>query len=596
MLVVGFNWPNFHDNSAAAVLDGKLVYAAEEERYTLHKHAPYELPENSLRHCLLFLQERYGIKPNDVDAYAINFDPKFYSAKSKAWHNFSQMSMVKDYLLKADSAAEAYSLLLKSITRSITSRLDFTWSAKVFVRSMVRSLGYNVEDVKIIPVRHHLAHAASAYYFSGMSSGIGLVVDGQGETDATTAWRISDGNFEELLSVKWYEGSLGYLYEFVSKYLGFGRLEGPGKVMGLAPYGKIDKKMLARLEALFDLNAKDGPYLMKKRLSAGIQGEMYNSIARRAMGIDAPIDIGGRARLNKKACDYAYTLQSFFETLLTKTAEWSKDASGMDRIMLSGGSALNAKANMELYYSKKFNRVFVFPAAGDAGTSIGAAAYVYANGLGGRMRNGELKDLYLGDEYSGQEVKTAVISSKLKYERIDSDMNPLSGLLESSKVIGFYHGRAEFGPRALGNRSIIGNPMEKSTWPRINRIKGRAWWRPLAPSLLAKSMNDYFIEPEEHEFMVMMYRANKGVAARVPAVIHVDGTARPQTVRREKNAIWHDLIKCFGDSTSENLIVNTSFNMAGEPLVETPMQAIRSFSASGLDALYLDGWLIRKHA
>jgi carbamoyltransferase len=596
MLVLGFNWPSFHDNAVAAILDGRLVYASEEERYTRHKHAPYELPINAMAHCLKFLERKYGMKPDTIDAFAINFDPKFYSAKSRAWHSFSQNALIKDWMLRSDAGYDAYSFMLKGMRGSIASGFDFTKSAKEFVRMAALSIGRSInKEVKIIPVRHHLAHAASAYYFSGKSSATCIVVDGQGETDATTAWSIKDGEFEELLRVGWKEGSLGYLYESVSKRLGFGRLEGPGKVMGLAPYGKIDVKALGRLESLFDLEVGDAPYRIKKIAKAQSHDLMYDKIAEVFTGAKRGASPGPGEFPGKKAADTARTLQVFFERLYSGVAEWTANNSGMNDIVIAGGSALNAKANMEMHYSKKFRSVFVFPAAGDAGTAIGAAAYAYENVIGEKMRRERIKDLYLGDGYDAEQVKAAVAASNLKAEMIGEEMGQIAELLRVSKVIGFYQGRQEFGPRALGNRSIIGNPTSKKNWKRINSIKGREAWRPLAPSVLASSMNEYFADAEEHEFMVMMYMAKSEAAKRIPAVVHIDGTARPQAVRADRNKLWHGLIKEFGEASGENVIVNTSFNIAGEPIVDTPVQAIRSFAASGLDALYLDGWLISKH-
>lgn len=595
MLVLGFNWPSFHDNAVAAILDGRLVYASEEERYTRHKHAPYELPTNAMAHCFSFLENEYGIKPGAIDAYAINYDPKLYGAKSRAWHAFSQSSLLKDWMLRSDAAYEAYSFILKSITRSITSRLDFAQSAKAFVRKVALSLGHTIrEEIRIIPVRHHLAHAASAYYFSGVRNGTGIVIDGQGETEATTAWSIKDGEFEELLSLKWQEGSLGYLYESISKKLGFGHLEGPGKVMGLAPYGKTDLRMLSRLESMFDLDVGDAPYRLKSNAGSASNDMMYDEIAAKVSGKGGIVSAGKGAVPDSAAANIARTLQVFFERLYSRTAEWAANRSGMKEILLAGGSALNAKANMELHYSKRFKSIFVFPAAGDAGTAIGAAAYAYENILGGRMRRERIKDLYLGDGYNEQQIRNAVVGSGFRAKRIGNDVAVLAELLIRSKTIGFYSGRQEFGPRALGNRSIICSPTSKKNWIRMNRIKGREEWRPLAPSLLAASADEYFAEPEEHEFMVMMYKVKDEARKRIPAVVHVDGTARPQTVRAERNRLWYSMISAFGELSGEKIIVNTSFNTAGEPIVDTPEQAIRSFAASGIDALYLGGWLISK--
>ncbi|MCL4404757.1 carbamoyltransferase [Candidatus Marsarchaeota archaeon] len=594
MLVIGFNWPNFHDNAVAAVLDGKLVYASEEERYTRHKHSPYELPSNALEHCFAFLKSNYGIKPDAVDAYATNFDPKFYGMKSRAWHSFSQISLLKDYSLRNEVATIAYSNVISAITRSITSRLDFTESAKLFIKSIILHMGFQIseDEIKIFPVRHHLAHAASAYYFSGSKTALALVVDGQGETDATTAWSVRNGEFENIYSQDWNSLSMGYLYEYISKYLGFTRLEGPGKVMGLAPYGKTDKKMENRLNSLIVRNAAFME--ARKDIVRDSQESMYNQIASEAIASKHPISAySENGKLNKIACDYAHTLQSFFEKAIIEFSKSMKESSGMKNVVLAGGSALNAKANMEMHYSKLFNSIFIFPGPNDAGAPAGAAAYAYDKLFGG-MENKHMQNAYLGDSYSAESIKATVSKSKMKAEFVGEDANPVISEIEKGKAVGFYQGRSELGPRALGNRSIAADPREKSNWEKLNSIKGREWWRPLAPSLLEESMNKYFVDPVKHEFMVMMFHTTQTTAERAPAINHIDMTARPQSVSRKQNKLWYDLIKGFEEDTGEGIIINTSFNNAGEPLVETPEQAIRSFSVSGLDCLYLQGWLIKK--
>jgi carbamoyltransferase len=594
LLVIGFNWPNFHDNAVAAILDGKLVYASEEERYTRHKHSPYELPANALEHCFSFLKRTYSIDPGYVDAYAINFDPKAYSIRSRAWHSFSQASLVKDYALRNDMAGFAYSAIMRVLTKSITSKLDFVWSAKLFVKAVLQHMGYVIseEKIKVIPVRHHLAHAASAYYFSGYNSSLALVIDGQGETDSTTAWSVKNGEFENVFRQSWDSLSLGYLYEYVSKYLGFTRLEGPGKLMGLAPYGTKDKKMWDRLESTIVKNGSS--FSVSKKMAKALQDPMYDSIAEYVVSSKTPIlHDSGKHKLNNTACNYAYTMQSFFEKIVLDFAKCMKNDTGQKDVVLSGGSALNAKANMELYYSSTFNNIFVFPAPTDSGGPIGAAAYAYSR-LSSKMKTKTLNDVYLGDSYSDEEIKKQLSKSKLKSEYIGTDVNSISKLISKGAVVGFYNGRSEFGPRALGSRSIVADPRSKDKWERVNSIKGREWWRPLAPSLLEESIGKYFVNPVKHEFMVMMFHTTERAKENAPAINHVDSTARPQSVSRRKNRLWYDLIKSFSEETGESIVINTSFNNAGEPLVETPKQAICSFSVSGLDALYLQGWLIKK--
>jgi carbamoyltransferase len=212
------------------------------------------------------------------------------------------------------------------------------------------------------------------------------------------------------------------------------------------------------------------------------------------------------------------------------------------------------------------------------------------------MKNERLRNVYLGPEYSHEEIEKTVKRSKWKSEEIGQDLGPLVDLIKEGNMIGFYQGRAGLGPRALGNRSFVGDPRSQKMWKKVNEIKGREWWRPLAPSILAEDASKYFVDPVFHPFMILMFEFLASVRSRVPAVSHVDGTARPQTVSREDNALWYDFIKAFKDETGESILVNTSYNLAGEPLVETPLDAFRSFATSGLDALYMDGYLIRKNS
>nr|WP_243665532.1 carbamoyltransferase C-terminal domain-containing protein [Vulcanisaeta sp. JCM 16159] len=279
---------------------------------------------------------------------------------------------------------------------------------------------------------------------------------------------------------------------------------------------------------------------------------------------------------------------------MLRLAEWARSHVNEQYLALAGGVALNAKANMAIHYSKLFSDMFIFPAANDAGTTVGAAAYVYEHVLGGKMKNSRLRTVYLGPEYSDDEVKRVVERSRFEAHYIGDDVNEVADLVSKGFIVAWYQGRAELGPRALGNRSIVADPRRTDMWKAVNSIKGREWWRPLAPSLLVEDMGKYFIDPVPHQFMILMFRFRDGMREVVPAVYHVDGTARPQTVAKDENPTWYELIKAFKDLTGEGIVLNTSFNLAGEPLVETPQDAIKSFAIGGLDAIYIQGWLIRK--
>jgi carbamoyltransferase len=370
----------------------------------------------------------------------------------------------------------------------------------------------------------------------------------------------------------------------------------PGKVMGLAPYGK-PSKYYEKLRSFIKFNDRDYPFRFdvpgKWRVKGGNIFEPYVFIAN-SLYPGGRVPWSPHGDLHPDAVDLAWAVQAVTEETMLHLAKWAKEHTGEDKLGLAGGVALNAKANMVIHYSKTFNDMFIFPAANDAGGPIGAAAYVYEHVLGGKMKRRRLKTVYLGPEYSDEEVKKVVERGGWNAKYVGDDVNEVADLIVKGFVVAWYQGRAELGPRALGNRSIIADPRRKDMWGIVNRIKGREWWRPLAPSLLEEDANKYFVDPVPHQFMILMYKFRPEMCEVVPAVCHVDQTARPQTVTRDQNRTWYELIKAFKDETGEGIIMNTSFNLAGEPLVETPQDAIKSFALGGFKALYLQGWLIQK--
>jgi carbamoyltransferase len=600
-VVVGFNWPLEHDHAVGVIVDGELVFASEEERWTRHKHSPGEPPVNALKQAFLFLRGKYGIKPKDVDAYAVNFDPKLmtyamrfrFTADTFVW----LINRIKFDVLNKDNPI---STGLAALGLGFTIlRGDYLDLARRFVRSVACSIGEDVPDnIRIIPVVHHLAHAASAYYFSGFNNATVLTVDGSGEFEATVVWRVRDGEFEEVVSIPTVYGSLGFLYENVSAKIGYDSLEGPGKVMGLAPYGKASK-YYEKLRSFIRFDDGDYPFRFmipgKWRVKGKI-GDYYEPY----VFIADSVYPGGRVPwsphgdLHPDAVDLAWAVQAVTEETMLHLARWARENVGEDKLGLAGGAALNAKANMVIHYAKIFNDIFIFPAANDAGTPIGAAAWVYEHVLGGKMKRQRLRTVYLGPEYSDEEVKKVVERGGWNAKYIGDDVNEVVDLVVKGHVVAWYQGRAELGPRALGNRSIIADPRRREMWGVVNRIKGREWWRPLAPSLLEEDAGKYFIDPVAHQFMILMFKYRNDMCEAVPAVCHVDQTARPQTVSRDENKTWYELIKAFKDITGEGIILNTSFNLAGEPLVETPVDAIKSYALGGFKAIYLQGWLIQK--
>jgi len=453
-------------------------------------------------------------------------------------------------------------------------------------------IAFGTTPKKVVTVKHHIAHALSAYYTSGFKKAVAIVVDGKGEWAATSVYNITDGEIETLKELIYTRYSLGVLYDYSGTVLGYDGLEGPGKIMGLAPYGRGLDKYEKFFKELVEVYSPTSEVPFKLTVPVPYIKKWWKS------KIDhISWDPNGRP-LNEDAIAFAWSLQKRFEEAYLTTMEWARELSGRKSAVIAGGAALNAKANMEVLYSKIFNEMFVFPASNDAGTSIGAAFYAYVHELGGTMKNERIENVFWGIEYGDEEISRALDLAKRFGYRIERDY-PIENLVEDyllkNEIITVYQGRAEFGPRALGHRSIVADPRIKENWERVNELKGREWWRPLAPSLLLEHAKDYFEIGAHLPFMIVMERfKDEETCRRVPAVCHVDMTARPQTVTESIDKNWYNLIKEFGKRTGEYIVINTSFNLGGEPLVETPAQAVVDLALGGFKALWLDGTLIYK--
>jgi Predicted carbamoyl transferase, NodU family len=401
-VVVGFNWPVVHDHAVGVIVDGELVFASEEERWTRHKHSWGEPSINALKQAFLFLRRKYGIKPKDIDAYAVNWDPKLFPP------SFRRLFVAISFKsLIVTTKSDLFGWFQGGIIGKGLGALRLGWLylrgdyidlARRFVRFVIRSIGEDAPDnIRVIPVPHHLTHAASAYYFSGFNDATVLTVDGAGEFEATVVWKVKDGEFERVVSIPTVYGSLGLLYEKVSVKIGYDFHEGPGKVMGLAPYGKASK-YYEKLKSFIRFDDKEYPF----RFDAP-----YELIANSLYPAER-VPWNPHGDLHPDAIDLAWAVQAVTEETMLHLAKWAKEHVGGDKLGLAGGVALNAKANMVIHYSKLFKDLFIFPAANDAGGPIGAAAYVYEHVLGGKMKRQRLKNVYLGPEYSDEEVKKVV--------------------------------------------------------------------------------------------------------------------------------------------------------------------------------------------
>jgi carbamoyltransferase len=559
----------YHDSAACLVRDGEVVAAAEEERFTRIKHgkrpvpfSAWELPYAAIDYCL----RAGGIELADCHHVAYSFDP---------------------YLL-LDERGETITLPLEPSAHASSSSLG-PWGP-LFLSYIVNAERQLVDGAphhlrarfasakqrrrwKWHFVEHHLAHEASAFLAAPFDETAVMTLDGRGERAATSYGELVDGTYRRLGQVA-LPSSLGLLYERVTDYLGFLRSSDEYKVMALASYGKpvyVDAfREIVRVTA-------DGSYSV------------------------APVDLAeqfGPARtkgapLEQRHFDIAHSLQCVLEETVIELARWLKERTNADNLCMAGGVALNCVMNGRLRDRGIFREVWVQPAAGDAGTALGAALWIDWT-ENGRRRAYRMDHAFLGPEYSPAEIEKFLLRSKLPFRHLADVAGECAKLLAEDKILGWFQGRMEFGPRALGGRSILASPLSPSMQQRLNEIKDREDFRPVAPVVLEEEAPNWFANGSRSPFMLFVFDVLPHQASRIPAVRHVDGTARVQTVNRRDHAVYYDLIDAFQRRTGVPVLVNTSFNTRGEPVVCTPRDAIECFWTSPLDALAIGPYLLEK--
>ncbi len=580
----------YHDSAAALIEDGKLVAAAEEERFSRKKH-DFGFPAGAIEYCL----EAGNVKAEDLDLVV------FYE---KPFVKFERILM---------SSLASYPRSWRAFTDAMT-----TWMGdKLWVGMHIREkLG--IEKDKLLFVDHHGSHAASAFYPSRFENAAILTVDGVGEW-TTASFGVGDGTSIKLLREIRFPHSLGLLYSVFTAFLGFEVNEGEYKVMGMAPYGR--PRYVDKVWKLLEL-AKDGSFGLDmdyfayhySRDTAYSQKFIDLFGPPRKPGLNfftgssgypsyfgpKPGDYEGLVRANEHYADVAASIQNVTEEVLLTMARAIHAETGLTKLCLAGGVALNSVANGRIVRETPMEELYVQPAAGDSGGAIGAALYAY-HALLGKPRDGWTMDhAYWGKEYGDGPVRETLERRGLRYQFFDDEAKLLDrtvGDLASGKVIGWYQGRFEWGPRALGNRSILGDPRRAEMKDVVNtKIKFREPYRPFAPSVLADQSERYFDlpNPTSHDparFMLLVVPVKNDA---VPAVTHVDNSARLQTVYRDTNPRYHELIRRFGEATGVPVVLNTSFNLKGEPIVTTPDNALNTFFASEMDTLVLGNHIVHK--
>ncbi len=575
MYTLGIN-AAFHDSSACIVEDGKLLAAAEEERFTHIKHgkrpipfSAYELPFHAIDYCLAVA----GIHIEQVDQIAYSFNPE-----KLIDHQFKD-----DYIrlpLRPSSNLAVNKTIVEGYAEWDPLFLSFICNAPgQLADGYPHHLQKNFSGAKAHPDRwhfvdHHIAHAASAFLPSPYEEAAVMTIDGRGER-ATTSYYLGTGNELKLLSEVNMPHSLGLLYEEVTSYLGFLHSSDEYKVMALASFGKPD--FLDDFLSIIHVD-KFGRY----EIEAHDLKKMFGAPRKR------------NEPFAQHHFNIAHSLQKALEITVLKLVNWLYDFTRQDNLCMAGGVALNCVLNAVIRDEGPFKNVWVQPAAGDAGTALGAALWVDARMRKDAARVFEMTHAYWGPSYEDKEIENFLRWTKAPFKKMHDVAKETATLLAQDKVIGWYQGRMEFGPRALGSRSILASPISPAMQARLNEIKDREDFRPVAPVVLEEDAAEWFENASYSPFMLFVYNILPEKENDIPAVRHVDGTARIQTVNHHQHPAYYDLLKEFKKITGIPILVNTSFNTRGEPIVCTPRDAIECFWASPFDALVINSFLLEK--
>jgi carbamoyltransferase len=569
MYTLGIN-AAFHDTAAVLVADGRVVAAAEEERFTRIKHGKRPLPFTAWElpyHAIDFCLRTAGIDLAEVDHVAYSFDQDLLLERRE---ESIRLPLEPSATTGAPGKSPWEPLFLSYIVNAERQLVD---GAPHHLRARFQSAKHH-RHWQWHFVEHHLSHEASAFLAAPYDEAAVMTLDGRGERCATSYGHFRDNEYRRIGQVP-LPHSLGLLYEDVTDYLGFLRSSDEYKVMALASYGAPHHAGVFR--DIVQLG--DGGRYAVQRL--------------RLVEHFGPPRQRGEA-LERRHFDIAHSLQLVLEETVLELARWLARETAADRLVMAGGVALNCVLNGKLKGARIFDETWVQPAAGDAGTALGAALWVDWEQRG--ERDYCMEHVYLGPAFDAAAIESLLRRSKLAYRRLDDVASDVSALLAQNKIVGWFQGRMEFGPRALGARSILASPMDPSMQQRLNEIKDREDFRPVAPAVLEEEAADWFVDAGSSPFMLFVTDVAKDKARAIPAVRHVDGTARVQTVSRRHHPLYYDLIRAFQARTGVPVLVNTSFNTRGEPIVCTPADALRSFVTSPLDALSIGPWLLEKAA
>lgn len=561
----------YHDSAAALLKNGKLIAAADEERFSRIKHDS-SFPKKAIQFCL----EKAKLNTENLD-YVVFYEKPF-------------LKFERLFLSTLSYAPRSAQFFSESMRKWF---FDHLW-----IKSHIAS-NLKVSPKKLLFSEHHLSHAASAFYASPFKKAAILSIDGVGEW-ATTSWGTGNDTKIDLKEEIHFPHSLGLLYSVFTDFIGFEVNEGEYKVMGLAPYGKpkyvdkIYKLINIRDDGSFELNQDYFSY------QYSLKGTYTKKF----------VDLFGQPNLEKKDkdvvipyyADLAASIQYVLEEILIKIVNHMHENTKLDNLCYAGGVALNSSANWKIASQTNFKNIFIQPSPGDSGGALGCALWAYHHVLGNK-RSFVMNHAYWGQKNSDQNIQTFFQKKNITYKTIVSDQKLIDIVahnLSKGKVIGWVQGEFEWGPRALGHRSILADPRNKKMKDLVNKkVKFREGFRPFAPAVILEMGHKYFFVGSKKNqlplhFMLYVVPVKKEYQKNLAAITHVDGTARPQFVDKNVNPLYYNLIKAFGKKTGISVLLNTSFNLKGEPIVNTIEEAYSTFMRSGIDMLVIDRYIIEK--
>jgi carbamoyltransferase len=556
-----------HDPSAVVFEDDTVVFGIEEERLTRQKHAPNTFPHEAIELCL----EEVGISLSELDEIILPYEPDLWLDTDLIETNYK-----REVALGDDSDEVSYLLSVVDDIHSIRK------NALDRVKSELRDLDGSEPLPPITTRVHHACHAASAFHQSPFEEAIVLTIDGSGEAESTVVWHGTEDGLDRVRTYK-YPNSLGQFFGTVTEFLGFHYGNGEGKVMGLAPYGNRNDEIEETL---------------RRHVTSGVEYDVTDlTDAGVAVGIKRLESWFGRSHktstdeFDQWEKDLAHVAQVFLEETVTSIVEEYCNELDCSNVSLAGGVVLNCKMNKRVIESPLVDDTFIQPVANDAGLALGAGF------VGEDPTSVEpMSTVYYGPNYSNDEVTALLEQEGIEYRRPDRLERTVAELIADGAFVGWFQNRVEMGPRALGNRSILADPRNEASRYDVNEfVKHREQWRPFAPSMTVEAADEYLVNTDRAPYMIRTCDVTESAEEEIPAVIHsADQTTRPQIVTEEANARYHRLLEEFGDLTGVPVLLNTSFNDNGEPIVNTPAEALDDFFEMGLDVLVLEDAVVEK--